>query len=139
MFHILNLIALISLPLLLYIFDVVLCINEYNLSRIMLMILPKHFVGRENYFYLIILLLGTATGIGGIAMIATVGTCITYIKHACGMFQIVRWRNICKNKCRNCDYTQNFLCFYLKQIYIDQRKVAIVAKFSLLRIRSGSD
>lgn len=89
-FNVLNVIAIALLPFVLYIFDVILHINEYSLSRIMRMVLPKHFIGRENYFYLIILHSGSAVLIGGILLIATLTIYVAYVKHVCGMFKIAR-------------------------------------------------
>jgi len=88
--HICNIIAVISFPLVKYCLDIILCINKYHLSRVVQMFIPKHFMGRENYFYLIFLHMGAASFIGGIVLIATVMMCVTYIKHACGMFRIAR-------------------------------------------------
>jgi len=85
-----NIIAIILLPLVLYMLDIVLVINEYHPTRIIQMLVPKHFVGRENYFYLIILHSGTAICIGGTVLIATEMMFITCIKYACGMFRIAR-------------------------------------------------
>ncbi|XP_011864217.1 PREDICTED: uncharacterized protein LOC105560066 isoform X2 [Vollenhovia emeryi] len=92
MFQVFNIIAIISLPCVLYIFDIVVHINEHRLSRVMQMFIPKHFVGRENYFYLIMLHSGSAIMIGGIMLIASVTLCIAYVKHACGMFKIASYR-----------------------------------------------
>ncbi|XP_024882953.1 uncharacterized protein LOC112468871 [Temnothorax curvispinosus] len=89
-----NIIAIILFPLVLYIFDTVLRINEYHLTinRLIQMLIPKHFVGRENYMYIIILHSGSTIMIGGIILVATMTMCVAYIKHACGMFRIASYR-----------------------------------------------
>jgi len=89
-FHMFNLLSIISLPFVLHILDVVLFMNEFHPSRVIQMVFPKHLVGRENYFYLVLLYMGLATFIGGTAMVATVMMCIVYLKHVCGMFRIAR-------------------------------------------------
>jgi len=89
-FHVFNVASIILFPLILYIFDVILRTNKYHLSWVIQMLIPKHFVGRENYFYLIILHSGTAVCIGGTILAATLMMYLTYIKHACGMFTIAR-------------------------------------------------
>lgn len=81
---------MLSLPLVLYILDVFLHVNEYNLTHIMQMFIPKHFIGRENYFYLIILHSGAAICIGGTTLIATGMMLLAFIKCTCGMFKIAR-------------------------------------------------
>ncbi|XP_077263340.1 uncharacterized protein LOC143898090 [Temnothorax americanus] len=89
-----NIIAIILFTLVLYIFDTVLRINEYHLTinRLIQMLIPKHFVGRENYMYIIILHSGSTIIIGGIILVATMTMCVAYIKHACGMFRIASYR-----------------------------------------------
>lgn len=90
MFHISNIIAVILLPAVLYILDVVLATNEYHLTHVMQMVLPKHFVGRENYSYLIILHTGGAVFIGGTVLVATGMMLVACVIHACGIFKIAR-------------------------------------------------
>ncbi|XP_011704613.1 PREDICTED: odorant receptor 63a-like [Wasmannia auropunctata] len=91
-FQIFNLLSIVLYPLALYILDIVLCINEYHLNHVIQMFIPKHFVGRKNYFYLIFLHSGATICIGGTVIIATLMMCITYSKHACGMFKIASYR-----------------------------------------------
>ncbi|TGZ32044.1 hypothetical protein DBV15_03839 [Temnothorax longispinosus] len=89
-----NIISIVLFPFVLYIFDTVLRINEYHptINRLIQMIIPKHFVGRENYYYIIILHSGSTIIIGGIIQVATMTMCVAYIKHACGMFRIASYR-----------------------------------------------
>jgi len=58
------------------------------------MMIPKHFIGRENYLYLIILHSGAAICIEGTVLITTVIMLIAHIQHTCGMFRIARWKKM---------------------------------------------
>jgi len=89
-FNVFNLISIPLFPFILYIFDVILRTNKYHLSCVIQMLIPKHFIGRENYFYLVILHSGAGICIGGTILVATLMMYLTYIKHACGMFTIAR-------------------------------------------------
>ncbi|XP_011704617.1 PREDICTED: uncharacterized protein LOC105459945 [Wasmannia auropunctata] len=134
LFHVSNLIAIASVPFVLYILDItILHINdEYHLSHMIQMLLPKHFVGRENYFYLIFLHSSAAACIGGVVLIATAMMCITYIKHACGMFRIASYRiEKAVNKLKN-DYLKNDVIIYkeiIEAVDIHRKAIKFTALF----------
>ncbi|XP_011704052.1 PREDICTED: uncharacterized protein LOC105459590 [Wasmannia auropunctata] len=92
LFQLFNMFSISSLPFMLYIFDVVLFTNEYHPSSVIRMLLPKYLVGRENYYYLVLLYMLLASGIGGTAAIATGMLWIVYLKHICGMLRIASYR-----------------------------------------------
>ncbi|XP_011695541.1 PREDICTED: uncharacterized protein LOC105454563 [Wasmannia auropunctata] len=91
-YHIFNMISIVLLPIAVCIFKDGIRINESQLRQVIQMILPKHFVGKESYLYLIFLHSGAAACIGGIVLVSTLMMCVTYTKHACGIFRIASYR-----------------------------------------------
>ncbi|KAL0101209.1 hypothetical protein PUN28_018795 [Cardiocondyla obscurior] len=78
------------------------------------MLIPKHFLGRDNYIYLIILHSGSSIAIGGLILIATMTMCVAYIKHACGMFKIASYRiekAIAINMLKNSSLENEFMMY----------------------------
>ncbi|XP_025073403.1 uncharacterized protein LOC105424453 [Pogonomyrmex barbatus] len=90
LFHINNLVLVFFMPFALYAFNGIL--NKQDIKRVIQAIIPKHFVGREHYFYLIYLHMGIALTVGGTAIVATGMMIIAYIIHACGIFRIASYR-----------------------------------------------
>ncbi|KAL6255031.1 hypothetical protein P5V15_013364 [Pogonomyrmex californicus] len=89
LFHINNLILVCLMPFALYAFNGIL--NKQDIKRVIQTIIPKHFVGREHYFYLIYLHVSIAFIAGGTAIVATGVMIIAYVIHACGIFRIARF------------------------------------------------
>ncbi|KAL0101193.1 hypothetical protein PUN28_018795 [Cardiocondyla obscurior] len=111
---VINLIVIPLLPFLLYAYDVLLRINKYHISNVIHMLIPKHFLGRDNYIYLIILHSGSSIAIGGLILIATMTMCVAYIKHACGMFKIASYRiekAIAINMLKNSSLENEFMMY----------------------------
>jgi hypothetical protein len=52
--------------------------------------MTEYFVDQEKYFYLSLLHITVAYGIGILAALATGAMLIAYLQHACGMFRIAR-------------------------------------------------
>ncbi|XP_011864207.1 PREDICTED: uncharacterized protein LOC105560062 isoform X3 [Vollenhovia emeryi] len=59
---------------------------------VMQKVIPKYFIGRESFLYLIIPSLFASASIGGTAVVATGMMFVTYLKHTCGMFRIASYR-----------------------------------------------
>ncbi|XP_025073673.1 uncharacterized protein LOC105425585 [Pogonomyrmex barbatus] len=131
LFHINNLILGFFMPFALYAFNGIL--NKQDIKRVIQTIIPKHFVGREHYFYLIYLHIGMAVTVGGTATVATGMMLIAYIIHACGIFRIASYRiekAIAINTLNNINL-QNEITMYKQIIHaVDIHRKAI--KFTAL-------
>ncbi|XP_020280344.1 uncharacterized protein LOC109853045 [Pseudomyrmex gracilis] len=79
------------LPILPLLLDIVLPMNESR-SRFAMPIVTCYFINQEKYAYLILLHTMVASCIGAIAIIGPGTLMITYLKHTCGMFNIVSYR-----------------------------------------------
>ncbi|XP_071561013.1 uncharacterized protein [Temnothorax nylanderi] len=91
-FHVCNISTTFLLTISLYFLDAVLLANESESHRVMQKILPKFFIGRESYMYLILLHFFGAACTGGTVLVGTGMMLVTYSKHACGMFRIASYR-----------------------------------------------
>ncbi|XP_011864214.1 PREDICTED: uncharacterized protein LOC105560065 isoform X4 [Vollenhovia emeryi] len=89
--HVCNMIVMFSLPLILYIVNVLL-VNEYDPARLLKRLIPKYFVGQETYSYLIFLHLGGTACLGGTALVATGMMMLVCLKYVCGMIRIASYR-----------------------------------------------
>ncbi|XP_071571594.1 uncharacterized protein [Temnothorax nylanderi] len=71
--------------------------------------MTEYFIDKEKYFYLILFHANAAVIVGCTALLATGTILIVYLKHACGMFRIARYRieramlfgTLCKNSWEN--------------------------------------
>jgi hypothetical protein len=62
-----------------------------NVSRPREILFPgEYFVDQQKYFHAIVLHLEITIGIAIITMIGTESLYVTYVQHACGMFQVAR-------------------------------------------------
>lgn len=85
-----NMSIIILLMVSMYIFNAVLYGDSDYLYRVVQNAIPKSFIGRENYSYLICLHLFITCCIGGITYVSAAMLIIAYNKHVCGMFSIAR-------------------------------------------------
>lgn len=76
-------------PILPYIINEFLFINKSRL-RSKTFVVTEYFVDQDKYFYLILLHMNIAICTGAFAIAATGTTLLALLKHACGMFSIVR-------------------------------------------------
>nr|XP_012217764.1 PREDICTED: uncharacterized protein LOC105669400 [Linepithema humile] len=72
------------------IFDI---LAPLNVSRPRELLFPgEYFVDQQKYFYAIVLHLNVTIGMVVITMVGTESLYVTYVQHACGMFQVASYR-----------------------------------------------
>ncbi|XP_011687005.1 PREDICTED: uncharacterized protein LOC105449451 [Wasmannia auropunctata] len=78
------------LPLIPSILDIIM---PLNVSRPRQLMFPgDYFVDQQKFFYAILLQINFAIGLILITLIGTESLYVTYVQHACGMFQIASYR-----------------------------------------------
>lgn len=84
------LLPVISLSIMPNTFTVALHINESEFRHILYKYVPKYFVDRKNYLYVVSLYFDAIACVGATTFLATGLMLFAYLKHACGMLRIAR-------------------------------------------------
>ncbi|XP_011864205.1 PREDICTED: uncharacterized protein LOC105560062 isoform X2 [Vollenhovia emeryi] len=92
LFEVCCVITILLLTFLLQFLDTTLLVDKSESRYVMQKVIPKYFIGRESFLYLIIPSLFASASIGGTAVVATGMMFVTYLKHTCGMFRIASYR-----------------------------------------------
>ncbi|XP_011864822.1 PREDICTED: uncharacterized protein LOC105560367 [Vollenhovia emeryi] len=92
LFEVCCVITVLLLTFLLQLLDTTLLVDKSESRYVMQKVIPKYFIGRESFLYLIIPTLFASASIGGTTVVATGTMLVSYIKHTCGMFRIASYR-----------------------------------------------
>lgn len=71
-------------------FAVALHISKSEIRDVLYKYVPKYFVDRKIYLYIILLHIDATVYIGATTLVATGLMLFAYLKHACGMLRIAR-------------------------------------------------